>query len=80
VEVRGVGVKVEARHKYHAKLPEQRQGEHLWVVLAMYRVDPTADQFLLDTENLLSIEGTGCFWCEQKWTAELTARSCTGHG
>ena len=70
------GVRIEVKGFVGAPLPERKPGEHMWVVLVMFRVNPTADRYALDRENLLSVEGPGCFWCEKKWTPELAAQPC----
>ncbi|MGW5291528.1 hypothetical protein [Streptomyces bacillaris] len=33
---------------------------------------------ILDHENLLTIEGTGCFKCEQPYSKYIAHRKCTG--
>lgn len=76
-----IGPKVEAIQHFHKKLPDQVAGEHLWVVTSMFRVRPEPNaRYIMDTENLLTIEGPGCFWCEQTWSPELARRPCRGHG
>ena len=73
------GLKVEARSRYHADLPVQRPGVHLWTHVALYRTaNPTADKVLLDLENLITIEGPGCYWCEQPYSTEVDAMACPG--
>lgn len=73
-------MKLEAIEKWKAKLPEQVRGEHLWIIAGMWRVmPPIADRVVdLDLENLLSLDGPGCFWCEEHWTPELAAKPCKG--
>lgn len=79
---REVGPKCEAIQHYGAKIPEQVAGQHLWIVVAMYQVKrPKAGmQVIMDMENLLTIEGIGCYWCEEKWTPDLEKQKCRGHG
>ena len=72
------GVIVEARQHTHAKLPEHVPGEHLWIAVAMYRVRPDQQKHFLDTENLLTIEGPGCFWCEKPYQPGMENSRCTG--
>jgi hypothetical protein len=73
------GPKVEAIQKHHAKMPTVRPGEHLWIVAGVWRVaNPTAEQFMLDTENLLSLEGPGCYVCEEDYSPDLAMRRCPG--
>lgn len=60
-----------------------RPGEHLWTAMAMYRIDPAAwmafgERVNLDTENLLTVAGPGCFKCEQPYSPQLAARRCPG--
>src|SRR5438045_1166103 len=77
-QVVSTGIKIEARHRYHANIDWQ-PGRHLWMVLGMWQIkDPESDQFQLDIENLLTIEGPGCYICEQPYSRELAARPCTG--
>jgi hypothetical protein len=54
--------------------------EHLWVYTGLWEVrDPRQRQRVdLDTENLLSVDGPGCFICERMWSARLAARPCEG--
>lgn len=59
-----------------AQLPKQEPGKHLWIVMAMFGVNPGAARVDLDRENLLTIEGPGCYWCEQPWSKELAHRPC----
>ena len=63
---------------------DPRTGAHLWMVLTMYQVDPAAFTDptrtpMLDRENLLSVQGPGCFHCEQVYTPNLATRRCKGH-
>lgn len=70
------GIKVQAISKYNAKIPDQVKGEHLWILASVYRVTPHQDEYLLDMENLISIDGPGCFWCEELWSPEIAAKPC----
>jgi hypothetical protein len=65
-------------------IPEVGPGQHLWVMTGLWSIadpasayDPTVQKYL-DLENLISIDGPGCFVCEQMWTAEVAARPCPG--
>lgn len=80
MNVRSTGIHIKATHKYRAPaMPETRPGKHLWVIAGMWRVDPRqVNEVHLDLENLISIEGPGCYHCEQAYTPELAARSCEG--
>ncbi len=77
-----VGPEVEAIQHHHAQdFPEPVPGKHLWIVSGAWRVgdnfDPTK-QIHLDTENLITLEGPGCMWCEEVWTPERAAKPCPG--
>lgn len=73
------GLKIEAAHKHHASIPALKPGQHLWTVLGLWRVtNPGAAQHHLDVENLLTIEGPGCYLCEQPWTPGAELRPCPG--
>jgi hypothetical protein len=53
-------------------------------MIAMYRIsDPAATQrrgedVLLDLETLITIDGPGCWKCEQTWTPDVERRFCQG--
>jgi hypothetical protein len=51
-------------------------GEHQWVIVAGYHVDPRNPA--MHPENLISVEGPGCRVCEQNYTPELAERRCPG--
>ena len=65
------------------RIPEfdERTGDHLWSVMSMYRVqpamwqDPTATPHL-DAENLLTVQGPFCYYCEKPYTSLLATRRC----
>ena len=77
--VSSTGLKIEARHKYGAAIPTPKPGQHLWIVTGCWQVvDPTADRFELDVETLLTVDGPGCWVCEEIWTPELAAKPCQG--
>lgn len=77
--VRSTGIKVQARHKYHREVIDPGEGLHLWTVIGMWQVTPAmGGAYNLDLENLMTIEGPGCFKCEQPWKAELAAQPCRG--
>jgi hypothetical protein len=63
---------------------DPRSGDHLWTVLQMHRVnpelltDPTHTPFL-DAESLLTIQGPGCYYCEEPYTRQRATRRCPGH-
>lgn len=66
------------------RIPEfdPRSGEHCWIEIVAYRVFPerwSKDQLpVLDQENLVSIQGPGCFYCEEPYTERLAKRRCPG--
>lgn len=76
------GHKVDATAHYHKQDDDRLKhvpGEHLWVCVSMFKVTPVADaKYLLDTENLLTIEGPGCYWCTKQWTPEVAKTKCCG--
>jgi hypothetical protein len=84
VVVKGTGHIVEVRNHVD-RIPEfdPRSGEHYWIVLTTYKVDPekfTKGEGFLDTENLVSVSPPGCYHCEQVYTPYLAHRRCKGEG
>lgn len=71
------GPSVEAK-QFHGAEIRHVPGEHLWIAVAMYRVRPDQIKHYLDTENLLTIEGPGCYWCEKQWRPGMEITKCTG--
>ena len=60
---------------------DPRSADHLWVILTMYRVDPAgfmdpARTPMLDNENLISVTGIGCYYCEREYSPLLATRRC----
>lgn len=55
-----------------------RSGDHLWSWAVLYRAAPGVETPMLDAENLLSIAGIGCYYCEQGYTDRLAKRRCPG--
>jgi hypothetical protein len=73
------GIQQEAMSRWSSPLPDPVPGQHMWVTLAMHRIaDPRATRFYADLENLLTIEGPMCYWCEQPATDEVLASPCPG--
>lgn len=78
------GPKVQAGAFYNAPLPKYDpiKRDHLWIITGMWRVaDPSqaaSGEFVLDLENLITLNGPGCLHCEQIWTPELQALPCMG--
>lgn len=62
------------------RVPEfdPRTGDHLWTIISMYRWQPGTETPMLDTENLLTIQGPACYHCEQPYTQRLASRRCKG--
>lgn len=76
-------LRIEAKHRYHADIKDPGPGEHLWTIVRMWRVPVPAGQlreshFFLDTENLLTLEGPGCYKCEQPYSSILADTPCEG--
>lgn len=64
---------------------DPRTGEHLWIMLTVYRVDPLlwtdpVHAPTLDHESLISVTGPGCYYCEQPYGPRVAARRCRGTG
>ena len=80
--VRDTGVEQESIHKFHQDIPDPAPGEHLWVITGLWSVKEPSQyagkEVHLDVENLLTIDGPGCFMCEQMWTRELEKQPCPG--
>lgn len=73
------GPRVQAVGKYRATIPKVKPGEHMWIIAGVWRVrNPSAQDFELDMENLLTLDGPGCFVCEQDYTPEMAVRRCPG--
>jgi hypothetical protein len=71
------GVRVDATRKHHATV-DDFDGRHMWVVAAVWRVtNPAATNKDLDLENLLTLEGPGCWFCQQKWKPTIGSK-CPG--
>jgi len=53
-------------------------GRHLWTFLGVWKVDnPAASHQNFDMENLITVSGPGCFWCEQVWDPTMGSK-CPG--
>lgn len=73
----GGHVRQQGTHKHHATLPPFN-GRHLWCFVGMWTVkNPAASYQNFDMENLVTVEGPGCFWCEQQWSSTIGAH-CPG--
>lgn len=58
---------------------DPRAGDHLWIIMSVHRWNPDTETPMLDMENLLTIQGPGCYHCEQPYTPRLASRRCKGH-
>jgi len=68
-------------------LEQARPGEHVWIAIATWRMDPekllaahnqTEDVTMhWDAENLAGFY-TGCYVCEEQFSERLYHRKCTG--
>lgn len=74
------GLNQEVMSKHHNQdFPVPEPGKHLWVVSGAWKInDPEQSKHHLDMENLLTIEGPGCLWCEKQYSKELAAQLCEG--
>lgn len=71
------GIVQDVTDKAHSRVPDH-DGRHMWIVGAVFRVaNPARAQHDLDRENLLTIEGPGCWHCEQPWRPNIGAK-CPG--
>lgn len=76
-KVTGGSVKQQGAHKLHAEIPEFK-GRHLWCFFGVWQVaNPAASAQNFDVENLLTVEGPGCWWCEQQWKPTIGSK-CPG--
>jgi hypothetical protein len=60
---------------------DPRSGDHYWIVAVAFRVDPArfdGEQINLDQENIATIAGVGCYYCERAYEPRLLRRRCTG--
>jgi len=78
IVLRSTGITIQVKDKYHNEMSDPGEGQHLWTVVGCWRVTPNDDGYNLDSENLLTIEGPGCYKCEQTYTKELAAKPCEG--
>ncbi len=70
---------VQVADKYNADLPEPQHGNHLWTWIVLFKcADPTGSDgtVMLDRENLISINGPGCFHCEEIYSPAIAQRRC----
>jgi hypothetical protein len=68
---------------FEDKIPEfdPRSGDHFWIVITTYKVDPNnflAGESLLDHESLVGVSVPGCYFCEEVYTPRMLHRRCIG--
>jgi hypothetical protein len=55
---------------------------HFWAMFGVWSIDPakavTGEQSSLDLENLVSIQGPACLFCEQVYSSVLAKMQCKG--
>jgi len=76
--VQSTGIRVESARKWQAPLPDVQPGRHFWIVTGLWTVNPTSPNLILDYENLVTVDGPGCFICEQLYSPEVAATTCPG--
>lgn len=74
----GTGIKIEAKSKFKAPFKKLIPGQHLWVITGAWTVTLGKEQYLLDTENLMTLDGPGCFWCGCYSTEKDARLPCPG--
>lgn len=72
------GLSVRVDDRYGADPQDPGPGVHLWTVITMFKVTPSADDFFLDQENLITIQGPGCYKCERPFSPALDQTPCPG--
>lgn len=71
------GMKIRLMSNDPPGVPPRVPGQHLWMVFGGWRVRPQAEgDVILDTENLLTLAGPACYWCEELHTPELESSPC----
>lgn len=56
-----------------------RPGAHLWVYVGVWATStPREPEAHLDSENLVGLNGPGCYKCEQPYSNRLARRPCRG--
>lgn len=80
--VRGTGQQIRVDNPKDRTEEFDKPGEHLWVMTGMWRLsDPRiafSGDVSLDTENLLTVNGPGCFKCEQPYRVQMLKEPCKG--
>jgi len=58
---------------------DPRTGAHLWTIITMYRWGgPHIERPTLDHENMLALEGPGCYYCSEPYSEREDQRRCKG--
>jgi hypothetical protein len=67
--------RMEARYNAHL-----RTGTHLWFVGVLHEVDPSnwGATPRLDESNIISVNGPGCYICEEPYSERAAHRRCPG--
>lgn len=73
----GTGIHIQVNRLVDAPLPEPVEGQHLWVVLGVWRVNPSSSRYDLDTENLITVQSPACFVCARQYAPDVDPR-CPG--
>lgn len=80
----GTGIYIDTNTVPKKELPEYdpRSGAHFWAMFGVWKIDPEkitmGGKSYLDHENLMSIQGPACLFCEQLYTPYLATRRCKG--
>lgn len=70
-------VKIEIAGFKNRDMP-RTPGKHTWIAMSVFGVDPTAKRWHFDRENLISVEGPGCYWCEEPYRPGMEKTECPG--
>jgi hypothetical protein len=54
-------------------------GDHLWTWTAVFRAAPGNQSPVLDSDDLLRVEGIACLYCAQEYTFRTAHRLCPGY-
>ena len=81
--LKGHGIQYSA-DRARLELLDQHGDEHVWISIAVHRVQPetlrrstAGEQVHLDMETLATVT-TCCYICEQTYSDRLSYRKCTG--
>lgn len=82
IAVHGSGIYTETDQMHKIPDFDSTKREHYWLMIASFHVKPEIwkpeDRANLDMENLVSLVGPGCFYCESSYSAELASKPCAG--